>query len=165
MFGFIKNLIGGILGFFTGLLRGKKGNGGYYLQLDESAEQTPAPTPKPAATNGTKATAKAAQEEKPAPVAQEEKKPAPVAQEEKPAPAAKAVKAKDSKASQNGKVATPEPEKAPAAVAAVKKEPTETTFAPKYLVPSSTNGRRRPGANMSSFLDMANQVKTPSQAQ
>jgi hypothetical protein len=154
MFGFIKNLIAGILGFFTGLLRGKKGNGGYYLQLDESAEPTPAPTPKPAATNGTKATAKPPEAEK---------KPAPVAEgEKKPAPAAKAVKAK---ASQNGKVATPEPEKAPAAVAAVKKEPTETTFAPKYLVPSATNGRRRPGANMSSFLDMASQVKTPSQAQ
>ncbi|MBD2445633.1 hypothetical protein H6G76_00405 [Nostoc sp. FACHB-152] len=150
----IKNLIAGILGFVTGLLRGKKGNGGYYLQLDESAEPTPAPTPKPAATtNGTKATAKPPEAEK---------KPAPVEAEKKPAPAAKAVKAK---ASQNGKVATPEPEKAPTAVAAVKKEPTETTFAPKYLVPSATNGRRRPGANMSSFLDMASQVKTPSQAQ
>lgn len=156
----IKNLIAGILGFLTGLLRGNKKNGGYYLQLDESAEPTPAPTPKPAATstNGTKATAKSAEpEQKPAPVAQPEQKP-----EKKPAPAAKAVKAK---ASQNGKVTPAEPEKAPAAVAAVKKEPTETTFAPKYLAPSaSSNGRRRPGANMSSFLDMASQVKTPNQA-
>lgn len=39
--------------------------------------------------------------------------------------------------------------------------PTETTFAPKYLVPTSTNGRRRPGPNMSTFLDMARQVKSP----
>lgn len=38
---------------------------------------------------------------------------------------------------------------------------TETTFAPKYLVPTSTNGRRRPGPNMNTFLDMARQVKTP----
>ncbi|WP_257237171.1 hypothetical protein [Nostoc sp. 'Peltigera malacea cyanobiont' DB3992] len=36
-------------------------------------------------------------------------------------------------------------------------------FAPKYLAPSaiSSNGRRRPGANMSAYLDMARQVKTP----
>ncbi|MCC5635904.1 hypothetical protein LC593_08555 [Nostoc sp. CHAB 5844] len=166
MLGFIKKLIGGILGFITGLLPGKKKGGGYYLQLDESgAEVTPAPaatpkpadTPKPAATsNGTKAAAEASEpEEKPAPVAETEKK---------PAPAAKAVKAK---ASKNGKAAPTEPAKAPApAVVATKKEPTETTFAPKYLAPtaSASNGRRRPGANMSSFLDMASQVKTPKQA-
>jgi hypothetical protein len=168
MFGFIKNLIAGILGFLTGLLRGKKKNGGYYLQLDESGEQTPALTPKPAETpkptataNGIKATATAVEpEKKPAPVAESEPK-----SEKKPAPAAKA-KAVKAKASQNGKVAPSEPAKAPAAVAAVKKEPTETTFAPKYLAPAATtsNGRRRPGANMSSFLDMASQVKTPNQA-
>lgn len=39
--------------------------------------------------------------------------------------------------------------------------PTETTFAPKYLIPTNTNGRRRPGPNMNTFLDMARQVKTP----
>ncbi len=39
---------------------------------------------------------------------------------------------------------------------------TETTFAPKYLNPAtSSSSRRRPGANMSNFLDMANQVKSP----
>ncbi len=39
---------------------------------------------------------------------------------------------------------------------------TETTFAPKYLNPAaSSNSRRRPGANMTNFLDMANQVKNP----
>ncbi|MBD2486877.1 hypothetical protein [Aulosira sp. FACHB-615] len=145
MFGFIKNLIAGILGFFTGLLGGKKKNGGYYLQLDESgAEVKPAPkpaeSPKPAATsNGTKATA---------------------APEPAKKPAAKAVKA-----SQNGKAAPAEPEKAPATAVAAKKEPAITTFAPQYLGTSgAANGRRRPGANMSSFLDMASQVKTPNQA-
>jgi hypothetical protein len=56
----------------------------------------------------------------------------------------------------------PEPAKPEKAKAAIQQEPAETTFAPKYLaVPSSTNGRRRPGANMSSYLDMARQVKTP----
>jgi len=39
---------------------------------------------------------------------------------------------------------------------------TETTFAPKYLIPSaSSKSRRRPGPSMNPFLDMARQVKTP----
>ncbi|WP_009634385.1 hypothetical protein [Synechocystis sp. PCC 7509] len=39
---------------------------------------------------------------------------------------------------------------------------TETTFAPKYLNPvNSSSSRRRPGANMTNFLDMANQVNSP----
>jgi len=37
----------------------------------------------------------------------------------------------------------------------------DSTFAPNYLMPSASSSRRRPGANMSSFLDMARQVKTP----
>jgi hypothetical protein len=38
---------------------------------------------------------------------------------------------------------------------------TETTFAPKYLNPATnSSNRRRPGANMTSFLDMAKQVKS-----
>jgi hypothetical protein len=41
------------------------------------------------------------------------------------------------------------------------KVPTETNFATKYLIPTN-NPRRRPGANMNSFLDMALQVKTVS---
>ena len=50
-----------------------------------------------------------------------------------------------------------------AAAKVLKEEPKETTFAPKYLAPSATssNGRRRPGANMSAYLDMARQVKKP----
>ena len=39
---------------------------------------------------------------------------------------------------------------------------TETTFAPKYLIPTNSNSRRRPGPNMSTFLDMARQVKPSS---
>ena len=37
----------------------------------------------------------------------------------------------------------------------------EKTFAPKYLMPSNSNSRRRPGPSMSNFLNMARQVKTP----
>jgi hypothetical protein len=56
-----------------------------------------------------------------------------------------------------------EPAKSKKASAASANTPAETTFAPKYLAPSaSTNGRRRPGPNMNTFLDMARQVKTPS---
>jgi len=36
-----------------------------------------------------------------------------------------------------------------------------TSFATEYLVPKPTNTRRRPGANMSSYLEMAKTVKTP----
>ncbi|MGM3306873.1 hypothetical protein ACSQ6I_13045 [Anabaena sp. WFMT] len=122
MFGFIKNLIAGIVGFITGLFA-KKDNG-YYLQLKEEATEA-----KPVATKAKAEPAKA------------------------PAAKAKPVATK----------ATAEPAKAPAAKAEPAKAavPTETTFAPKYLVPSSSNGRRRPGANMNTYLDMARQVKTP----
>lgn len=54
-----------------------------------------------------------------------------------------------------------EPAKQPAKTTAAANNQTETTFAPKYLAPTSTNGRRRPGPNMNTFLDMARQVKTP----
>lgn len=39
-------------------------------------------------------------------------------------------------------------------------EPT-VNFASEYLTPKPTNTRRRPGANMNSYLEMAKNVKTP----
>lgn len=141
MFGFIKKLITGILGFITGLLPGKKGNG-YYLELDEAGEEK-APAAKPVSpeptVNGTK--------------------PAPTVAVEKTATATKA------EPSANGKTPKAEPAKAPEATTNGTKTPVaetqeETTFAPKYLIPSaSSSDRRRPGANMTSFLDMARQMK------
>jgi len=148
MFGFIKKIIAGILSFLTGLIGGKKG-GSYYLELKEDTtdEKAAIPAPKavPAASNGTKAAVKAE---------------APPSTEKSPAPTpAKTAKVESST---NGKKAPApaEPEKAPVAKTT---KPSETTFAPKYLAPSASgaNGRRRPGANMSSYLDMASQVKTP----
>ena len=65
--------------------------------------------------------------------------------------------------------ATVVPKAAPVAAKVTKAEPvkpvkiavpTETNFATKYLIPTN-NPRRRPGVNMSTFLDMARQVKTP----
>jgi hypothetical protein len=87
---------------------------------------------------------------------------------------AKAKSAKEAKSAKNPKPADVqlvqtaeglkiEPGKNAKAAAAkvLKEEPKETTFAPKYLAPSAngSNGRRRPGANMSAYLDMASQVK------
>ncbi|MBD2346938.1 hypothetical protein [Anabaena subtropica] len=151
MFGFIKKLIAGILSFLTGLIGGKK-SGGYYLELkeDTTEEKAVAPTAPttPTSSNGTKAAVKAE---------------VPTATEKSPVPTpAKTAKLEASKNGKNGKAASApaEPVKAPVAKTTT---PAETTFAPKYLAPSGSgaNGRRRPGANMSTYLDMASQVKTP----
>jgi len=112
--GFIKNLIGGIISFITGLF-GKK-DGGYYLELKEEAGATPVVTT-PVVTTPAVTT--------------------PAVTET--APAAKAT--------------TPAAPKL-----TVQKE---TNFATKYLIWPSSGERRRPGANMNSFLDMARQVKLP----
>lgn len=118
MFGFIKNLIGGILGFIGGLF-GKKDE--YYLELkEEVGETTPAAAPVAPA-----AAAKVEPAQAPTPKAEPAQAPTPKAEPAKPAVA------------------------------------TETNFATKYLMGQSFGGRRRPGANMNIFLDMACQVKTP----
>lgn len=150
MFGFIKNFFGGILGFFGGIfsfgkskkqdksnaLKTRKGDG-YFLELDESQAPKTDNGSKPAAAKAVKA------ESAPAPKPEPAKTPAAVA-------TAAPAKVESAKAA------------APAATANGKSElQPEPTFAPKYLVSvSNTNGRRRPGANMNSFLDMARQVKT-----
>lgn len=155
---FIKKLIAGIFGFLAGLLPKKKSNG-FYLELDEAAsnsrpkeEVKPAAT-QPAAANGKKAAQSVAQSaaETVAAVAEPVEKLAPTA-----------VKAAKATAATNGKSPKAEPVKAEPASAAVK-TPTETTFAPKYVAASagSSNGRRRPGANMNAYLDLARQVKIP----
>jgi hypothetical protein len=139
MFGFIKNLIAGILGFVTGLLPGKKKGNGYFLELDEAKSIKPLETVKKAAKEVASNTQKAAEK-----VISDSKKEVETVPSIAPA------------SSNITKTATPADSK-------VAKIPTETTFAPKYLAPSATssNGRRRPGANMTSFLEMARNVKTP----
>ncbi|MBD2182766.1 hypothetical protein H6S82_06535 [Planktothrix sp. FACHB-1355] len=166
MFGFIKNIFGGIMAFFGGILgigkkskedksnapKTRKGRG-YYLELDESQAAQTGNGSKPAQAEAVKV--ESAPKAEPAKVAEAvAAAPAPVA----PAPAPKPQPAKAE--------AAPKPEAvkaaAPVAKANAKSEPqAPSTFAPNYLLTlSSTNGRRRPGANMSSFLDMARQVKT-----
>ncbi|NMG22392.1 hypothetical protein [Brasilonema bromeliae] len=185
MIGFIKNLITGVLNFFTGLLGGNKN--GYYLELDEAAEATKEAAKQAAskAQEAVEPVVSKAQEAVGSVVSKAQEAVEPVtskAQEAIKPVAAKAKKTAKSVATQaatnNGTkdavkpqpnvqlVQTavgvkPEPVQSEKAKAIIQKEPTETTFAPKYLaVPNTSNGRRRPGANMSSFLDMANQVKT-----
>lgn len=105
----------------------------------KSAKEEPAKTPQPVAA------AKSAKEEP--------------AKTPEPAAAAQRVRIELVQTAEGLKAEPAKPAKAPAASTNGQK-PTETTFAPKYLVPTASNSRRRPGANMSNFLDMARQVKT-----
>ncbi|MEA5598596.1 hypothetical protein [Rivularia sp. UHCC 0363] len=155
--------------FISGLLGGKKKDGGFFLQLkEEPDEPMPKADSKPveASNNGKKPTANSV------------KPTAPTANGKKPVDTVK-VKDEDNKVEEvaSGKVkevnvemiqtakgleaiAVPVDKKA-AVKASKAEEPKETTFAPKYLIPKNNNIRRRPGANMTSFLDMASKVKTP----
>ncbi len=143
------NFIKGIFEFIGGLFGGKKSaNGavssakkgkGYFLELDEaqtsSTAPTPAADPAPAAPAAAQPTQTTTRKEKLAALAaQANAEAAPAA----PAPAAPAPVA--AKAAPTAPVAT------------------ETAFATKYLVPANSGSRRRPGANMSSYLDMARKV-------
>jgi hypothetical protein len=149
IFDFIKSFFGGLFSFLGGLLGGSKQlqespagasengatvrksrNSGYFLELDD-ARSTPAPATQPTAT--VEAPAKV-EKPKAAPVAAAPVSPATPAKAEPPKPAANPLNLP---------------------------QPTVTTFAPDYLsTTASTNGRRRPGANMNYFLDLARQVKT-----
>lgn len=134
MFGFLKNIFGGIFGFLGKLLGlGKKSE--YALEFEpNSAGKSIAPSnPAPKAEVSTTA-AKPAKVEK-ATTTKEKPQEKPV-KAETPAPAP---------------VKKPEPAKAPTPVGG---------FSTQYLTSSTSATRRRPGANMNSYLDMARQVKT-----
>lgn len=130
MFGFLKNIFGGIFGFLGKILGfGKKSEYAFEFESNSAAKAVPASqpaskaeTPKPAATE-VKAEKATTKKEKPAKV-------------ETPAPAV---------------AKKPEPATAPAPVGG---------FSNQYLTPTATATRRRPGANMTSYLDMAREVKT-----
>jgi hypothetical protein len=144
-FNFLKNLFSGLLGLVGlgsktaeagGQPKPAKRSGGYFLELDEATGvSSPAAKPAtPAATPVAVAQPAAAKVE-----AKPQAKPAPVATVA-PTPAAPA-------------------KPAPAAQALNLPKPT-VTFASTYLAPGNgSSGRRRPGANMTSYLDMAKQVK------
>jgi hypothetical protein len=163
---FIKKLISGIVSFLTGLLPGKnKKSNGYYLELDEAKE-----TVKKAAetvVDNTKKVAQTVTASAPAPAAPKAEslngtKTAASKSKKKSAKEAKPADVQLVQTAQGLKIEPGNNDKA-ASAKVVKEQPKETTFAPKYVAAgvASTNGRRRPGANMSSYLDLALQVKTP----
>jgi hypothetical protein len=150
----IKNLFSGIFGFIGGLFGGKKGNNGFFLEMDDSqavaaAEAAVKPAQAVAATASTaivdavpepKTEKKSSRKEKLAELAKKSEKATPAEQpQETSAPAT---------------VATPAMAMAGGATMAA-----ETGFASKYMGAASTSPRRRPGANMNSYLDMARNMK------
>jgi hypothetical protein len=150
-------------------LFGKK-NDGFYMQIDESQPTSAQPVAKVEPAAAPKAAPAVA--EKTAPVAKKTE-PADAMVEgaiaaETPAPEAKAKSSKTSIKDKKGKdkedkkakdksAAKPTETVAPVAAPML---PVMTNFATDYLIkPSSTSGRRRPGANMKSFVTMARDVK------
>ncbi|MBD2039467.1 hypothetical protein [Microcoleus sp. FACHB-672] len=146
MFGFIKNLFGGIFGFIGKVLGLKKS--GYALEFEPAQGEKSAPAKQDTSAQKkivATATGKVKEPAKPAATkAESAKKPEPVkAQTQAPA--------KESKPAAKAPAPKAEPAKSPEPVGG---------FATRYLTPTATSTRRRPGANMSSFLDMARQVNT-----
>lgn len=121
----------------------------YFLELDETAEKAaPAPKAEAPKAEAPKAETEAPKVEAPKVETEAPKVEAPKAE----APKAKAPKPEALKPAPAPKVEAPKPAPVPAAPAIV-------NFAPDYLLTlTSQPGRRRPGANMASFLDMARQV-------
>lgn len=138
-----KNLFSGIFGFFGGLLGGKSKDG-FYLELKEDSGATPAVTAAPPVAAAPATSNSAAKVSK-----------ATSTRAEKLAALA-AEGAGEAKSAAPAAVATalnlPQP-----TVTQAPKEPAIKTFADTYLLPLATPNRR-PGANMSSFLEMARQV-------
>ncbi|MEH2120451.1 hypothetical protein [Nostoc sp.] len=170
----IQGFLSGILGFITGLLPGKKKSNGYFLELDEAkdavkdaAKDVASNVKKVAETVGSNAkkVTSTITSEAPTPSKPDSLNGTKTAADEAKAKSAKNPKQADVTLVQTAEGLKVEPGKNAKAAAAkvLKEEPKETTFAPKYLAPSATssNGRRRPGANMSAYLDMARQVKKP----
>jgi hypothetical protein len=154
-----KSLLGGILGFFGGLVggkkdkaapakQGKKGKDGFYMVADDaSMEELPVAAPVMVAA----------------------------VSEVAEAPAAKAVKGKKEKTAvkaapakapaQAARVMTPEE----LIIAALQPKSVEATaataamgtagFATQYLVPTLTSGRRSPGPSLKMFKTMAKEIR------
>ncbi len=174
MFGFIKKLFGGITAFLGGIFGGKKSQGdtssapkakkgkGYFMELDDAdslKSQVEAKIPEPVkAAVGTVKGAIGAGDAPKAEPKPEAKKPEPVK-----ATAKKSEAPKQEVPSKNETVKVQAQANPPAPATNGKVESQdELTFAPKYLMPTASNGRRRPGPSMNTFRDMARQVKTPS---
>lgn len=163
---------------FNKLFGGKKSNGKYFLELNETEDKQ--------STSTSEAPTEAVEEKKPEPVkaeAIEEPKAEPVEAEAVEEPKAEPVKAEavekkkpepvKAKSAKKGKksvktapapVAAPVVEQEPAWVKALykntnsKAEKEDPTFAPNHLMPLATP-RRLPGPSMNPFMDMAQKVR------
>jgi hypothetical protein len=138
-------------------LFGKK-NDGFFMQIDESKPAAKAESPKPEQKVADAAPAPVVETPSAVPSAAA---PAEIVATPEPSKAAKTSvkdKKKQEKAAKTDEKVAPSSEKVAAAVAA----PAQIfkNFATDYLIQPSSNGsRRRPGANMKNFVDMAREVK------
>ena len=153
----IKNLFSGILSLLSGLIGSKKSmdsapktrrSPGYFLELHEDEIPKPITVSKPTAEASHTPTVTTAVSDT-----------APTPNKKSSEPVLLAVATNDSNGSGSS---TSVAEKAPAPVAAAvaPKPEASVEFATKYLVPTSSGNRRRPGANMNSYLDMARDMKS-----
>ncbi|MDX2231065.1 MAG: hypothetical protein NW220_15605 [Leptolyngbyaceae cyanobacterium bins.349] len=162
----IKSLFSGIFGFIGGLFGGKKAlegaassgkkTKGYFLEYDES-KSAPASSAVAVAA-GTADNVPVA--EQPMTVSKEAVAEATTNNNSKSAKTS-TRKEKLAALAADGKPAGEKTDAAPAtpqAAPVVTVPVAETAFATKYLVPANNGGRRRPGANMSSYLDMARKM-------
>lgn len=153
--GLIKNIFGGIFAFFGSILKVFGiGKSGYYVELPEEKSAPQKLVDDKAITQK----------------AVDQRKPVEDTAANQPAPAkAEAVQEVQSKAIDKPapvKVDQPvnrlEPKgstaAAPAAAKPIQQPEAVGTFAPNFLVPTLSSGRRRPGPSLSSFLDMAKQM-------
>ncbi|BAY85647.1 hypothetical protein NIES267_51480 [Calothrix parasitica NIES-267] len=153
--------------FISGLFAGKKENGNFFLELkDEPDEPMPKADSKPveASTNGKKPAAAATTQKDTTKVKKADGKVKEVPSEQVVKVDVEMVQTAKGLEAKAVPVEKKEAQKKAAKEAVTTDKPEdnkETLFAPKYLIPKNNNVRRRPGANMSSFLDMASQVKTP----
>jgi hypothetical protein len=156
LFNLIKNLFSGVVSFVGGIFSKKpqelsaagqpqprKRSSGYFLEYEDANSS---------GTASDKTTTEATQTAKPIAKAD----PKPTATKSQPAAKVEPATAVQAETLVATKSKT-EPQ--PIANALNLPQPTVTTFAPNYLTPTNSNRRRRPGANMAAYMDMARQVR------
>lgn len=145
MFRFIKNLFNGIFAFLTGLFKGGKKQKPALEQANQEQVKRDSPQPQP--------------QPQPQPVAAANSKPAQGSffLEADEARGYNSPNGASGSKSQDTKPSTPEIQTASASALNLP-QPKVTS----YRDFSNFGDRRRPGANMSSFLDMARKVRTSS---
>lgn len=146
----IKGLFSGKKSQDDGATANTKKSKGYFLELDDTGSVKSETDSKKPESGKAKAKAKAK-----APETQEAQPPAPtVAKDE----STKAQPVKEVPSGKQTVKVEAQPNPPVTAASNGKVESQESTFAPKYLMPTANNSRRRPGPSMDMFRDMARQV-------